>query len=351
MARHAAPVAPGSQCVELRRLNHAVARSIRTLSGLGVLFVLAPFVFHGEFQITFLTLALYVTLLGVAWNMLGGFAGQYSFGHAIFFGVGAYAAAIVQVQGGLNAWFGWVAGMCLGGLAGAAVGAVSFRYGLRGSYFALVTLAIAEVCRIIANSISITGAGVGMMIPLQPGLAHLQFAGKLGYYYWILAMVTVALALSSWVRHSRFGAALAAVRDNEESARALGIDATALKVMASALSGALMASAGVFYLQYFHYIDPTLVFGPAVSVQALLAAIVGGLGSVLGPLIGAIALAVLNEIGAHLFGGIPEFSMVLYGILLILIVRFMPHGLARGVAPLVRRLRGASGRREDTAGA
>ena len=247
----------------------------------------------------------------------------------MFFGLGAYTGAILQVHAGLPAWTGLLAGSAIGGAAGAALGAISFRYGLRGSYFALVTLAMAEVFRIIANSVPFTGAGVGMMIELRSGPADLQFESRQGYYYFALALALVALAVSSWVRHSRFGAALAAVRDNEDAARALGIDATRIKVAATALSGSLMAAGGVFYLQYFHYIDPMLVFGPAVSVEALLGPIVGGLGTVLGPLIGAFALALVSQVATQALGQAPALSMALYGVILIVMVTFLPRGLGR----------------------
>jgi len=330
------PYAHTGQPAAVAHLLGGTMRSVRVLGVIGIGLALAPLAVQSDFQLTFLTLALYSTLLGAAWNILGGFGGQYSFGHAVFFGLGAYVAAILQVHAGVPAWIGLVAGVAAGGAAGAALGAISFRYGLRGSYFALVTLAMAEVFRIVANSVPFTGAGVGMMIELRVGIADLQFESRRGYYYFALVLALLALAVGSWVRHSRFGAALAAVRDNEDAARALGIDATRVKVVATALSGTLMAAGGVFYLQYFHYIDPTLVFGPAVSVEALLGPIVGGLGTVLGPLIGAFALALVSQIATHLLGEAPALSMALYGLILIVMVTFLPRGIG-GLGKLVRQ--------------
>jgi branched-chain amino acid transport system permease protein len=317
----------------VRRLLGQGRRTAFTLALTGLVLAAAPLVLQADFQLTFLTLALYTTLLGAAWNLLGGFGGQYSFGHAVFFGTGAYASAILQVHAGVPAWVGLPAGIALGALTGAALGAVSFRYGLRGSYFALVTLAMAEVFRIVANSVPFTGAGVGMMIPLADGLASLQFGSRRGYYWLALAFAMAGLALTAWVRHSRFGAALVAVRDNEEAARALGINATRVKIIATTLSAALMAAAGVFYLQLFHYIDPALVYGPGVSVDALLAPIVGGMGTVFGPLIGAFALAAINELSTRVLGEAPALSMALYGLILILMVTFLPRGLAHARWP------------------
>src|SRR5690606_28989391 len=145
----------------------------------------AAFTQSGSAQ-TFIMMSLYAALLSQAWNILGGYAGQLSFGHALFFGAGAYMQALGQMTLGLNPWAALPMAAALAALAGLAVGALSFRYGLRGSYFALVTLAFAEVCRIVALSVGFTGGGVGLMVPLQEGLANMQFASRRGYVYLIL---------------------------------------------------------------------------------------------------------------------------------------------------------------------
>jgi branched-chain amino acid transport system permease protein len=273
-------------------------------------------------------MVLYATLLGQAWNILAGFGGQFSFGHAVFFGTGAYAAAVLQARFGWNAWAALPAAVALGAAAGALIGALSFRYGLRGSYFALVTLAFAEVFRVLANNVQFTGAGVGLMVKLEPGAANFQFTGKAGFLYVILALVVAALALSHWLRHSRYGARLQAVRDNEASAAALGVDVFRVKLQAITLSGALMAAGGVFYVQYFQYIDPAIAYGPAVSVEALLGPIVGGLGTVWGPLLGAVVLHLLGEATRGLVASAPGVNLMVYGVVLVLMVSFMPRGIA-----------------------
>lgn len=272
-------------------------------------------------------MTLYAALLGQAWNLLAGFGGQFSFGHAVFFGTGAYAAAILQVKLGWNAWLALPAALALGAVVGAFIGALSFRYGLRGSYFALVTLAFAEVFRILANNVEFTGAGVGMMIKLQPGAARFQFEDKAGYFYVMLAFVLAGLVLSWWLKHSRYGAWLQAVRDNEESASALGVDVFRVKLKAIMLSGALAAAAGVFYVQYFQYIDPGIAYGPAVSVESLLGPIVGGLGTVWGPLLGAAVLQLLGEATRGLFAATPGVNLIAYGVLLVLAIMFLPQGI------------------------
>jgi branched-chain amino acid transport system permease protein len=315
--------------------------AVRSLLGivafLAAMTILPTFI-RSEFWLTFLILALYTASLGQAWNVLGGFGGQYSFGHAMFFGVGAYAAAVLQVRFGINPWVTLGAAFALGGATGAMVGALTFRYGLKGSYFALVTLAFAEVFRVLANTFEFTGAGVGMMIKLAPGAANFQFAEKTGFYFTILAIVAGGLMVAWWLKHSRFGAWLTAVRENEDAARALGVDVFRVKLGAITLSGAMMATGGVFYVQMFQYIDPPLAFGSGISVEALLVAIVGGMGSIFGPLIGAFTLALVNYTTTELIGKAPALSMALYGLLLIVMVTFLPNGLIGGLASLAARL-------------
>jgi branched-chain amino acid transport system permease protein len=284
-------------------------------------------------------LALYAALLAQAWNILGGFGGQFSFGHALFFGVGAYAQVIAQVSFGANAWVALVIAVALAALTGALVGALSFRYGLKGSYFALVTLAFAEVFRIGAVSVGFTGGGVGMMLPLEPTWTAMQFGSRRGDALLVLAFVTVALAATAWIRHSRFGAGLQAVRDNEDAASALGVDAQRVKLGAITLSAAFTGAAGAFYLQVFQYIDPGIAFGPHVSVEALVGAIVGGMGTLWGPVVGALALHTLADLTRNLFGQLPGLNMVIYGSALVLIVMFAPRGVAGVFQSALRRRR------------
>jgi branched-chain amino acid transport system permease protein len=293
--------------------------------------------------LTFIMMALYASLLAQSWNMLGGYGGQFSFGHALFFGTGAYAQAIVQLTLGWNAWFALIVAVLAAVCVAAFVGALTFRYGLKGSYFALVTLAFAEVFRIIAVSVDFTGGGVGLMLPLRESVANMQFASRRGYIGLVLGFVVAAMLATSWLRHSRFGAQLQAVRDNEDAARAIGIDPWSVKLGAIALSAAFMGAGGAFYVQVFQYIDPGLAFGPVSSVEALVAAIVGGMGTLWGPVLGAAALHLLAELTRNLFGQLPGLNMIVYGSVLVLIVMFVPRGLSgvgRSVRDVIRRRRG-----------
>lgn len=302
-------------------------RQLAAIAAFAAAVALLPAITSSGVVLNIAIMTLYAALLGQAWNLLAGFGGQFSFGHAVFFGTGAYAAAVLQARFGWNAWAALPAALALGAAVGGFIGALSFRYGLRGSYFALVTLAFAEVFRILANNVQFTGAGVGLMIKLEPGAARFQFADKPGYLYVILAFVVVGLLVSWWLKHSRYGAWLQAVRDNEDSAAALGVNVFAVKLQAIMLSGALTAAAGVFYVQYFQYIDPSLAYGPAVSVEALLGPIIGGLGTVWGPILGAAVLHLLGEATRGLVSSLPGVNLIVYGVLLVLMIMFLPRGI------------------------
>jgi branched-chain amino acid transport system permease protein len=324
----------------------AGAKQLAGIALFAVLVACVPFVTKSGVTLNFVMMALYATLIAQAWNILGGFGGQFSFGHALFFGTGAYIQAIAQLQGGINAWAALALAIVGAALVGLFMGALTFRYGLKGSYFALVTLAFAEVFRILALSVDFTGGGVGLMVPLRESVANLQFSSRAGYLWVVLAMVVAALLVTWWLRNGRFGAYLQAVRDNEDAARAVGVDPFRVKLGAIGVSAAFMGAAGAFYVQVFQYIDAGIAYGPAVSIEALVAAIVGGMGTMWGPVLGAVVLHVLSDLTRNLFGELPGISMVIYGTVLVLIVIFVPRGIA-GIGLSVRQLWKSKGGRHD----
>jgi len=285
-----------------------------------------PFVFPSSFMVNFGVMALFYAFIGQSWNISGGYAGQLSFGHVAFFGVGAYAASIVQLRFGLSPWLGLPMAALAGALVGGVIAVLSFRAGLKGSYFALITLAFAEVLRIVSNSIGITGGGLGMLIPLKVGSENFQFAERSGFYFLILVMAAGSVALAEWLQRSRFGAQLAAIRENEDSARALGINVFAEKVKVMLLSGAIGGMGGCFFAQYFLYIDPLIAFGADKSIEMLLVSMIGGAGTVYGPLVGAVLLALVSDVTRSLTQ-IQGLSLVLYGALLVVIIAYLPNGL------------------------
>ena len=293
-----------------------------------VLLAAVPLVTASNTVLNFFVGTLIIAVAAQGWNILAGFGGQLSFGHAAFYGTGAYVSAVLQVRYGINAWVGAAAGVAAGACVGAIIGALVFRAGLRGSYFALVTLAFAEVLRILANAAPITGAAAGMLLRLDARPENFQFASRATFFYVVLAVVATVLALTASIANSRFGAQLVAIRENEEAARALGIDTFAVKLRAMTLSAAITAGAGVLYLQYYLYVDASLAYGTGVSVAALLAPVVGEIGTVIGPVLGAMALHGLGELTRLVAGQVPGVDQVLFGVLLVAAIAFLPGGLA-----------------------
>jgi branched-chain amino acid transport system permease protein len=287
-----------------------------------------PFAVGSEFWLSFWLLVLMFAFLGQSWNVLGGYGGQFSFGHALFFGIGAYGTAVLQVRHGVNAYVAGAIAIALGALMGGIIGLLVFRYRLRGAYFALVTLAFAEVARILVASFEYTGSGFGMLIPLSRSVENFQFADRRVFYFLAWVLVVIGSLIAVWLENSRFGAQLMAVRENEDAAQALGINLVRTKVLAITLSGGMAATVGVFYVQNYLFVDSHIAFGPAMSIEALLVSLVGGLGSVFGPLFGAVVLHAIGEAAKQATGNAPGLNLVLYGIVLIVALRFLPNGIA-----------------------
>jgi len=271
---------------------------------------------------------LFFGYLGACWNILGGYGGQFSFGHAAFFGLGAYTSTLLFLHWGVSPWIGMLAGGLLAAGFGLFAGYLSFRYGLRGPYFSLVTLAFAEMLRVVAVNWKAVGSSLGLVVPNRGSAPALfLFAEKLPYYYVILTMAVGALVITRAMERSRMGYALAAIRENEDAAEAAGVDALSTKLSAMALSSFLTALGGTFYAQYFSYIDPSLTFGPAISIGGLLPAIVGGAGTVTGPLLGSFVLTPISELTRAALRGRAGADIMLYGLVLILVISFLPNGL------------------------
>ena len=293
----------------------------------------SPLLVRSNYAINFGFLVLFTAFIGQSWNIAGGFAGQTSFGHVAFFGVGAYTSTILHVSHGWNPFLAWPVAIAAGALVGLVIGILAFRAGLRGSYFALITLAFAEVLRIVANSVPFTRGGLGMLIKADPRPENFQFKDPIWFYYLALALCVVSLLLAWWLTRSRFGARLAAIRENEDAARALGIDVLREKVKVLTLSGAMCAAGGTVYAQKYLYLDPWLAFSVDKSVEMLLVSMIGGAGTIFGPLIGSFVLGVLGEATRDLGVMIPgiknaqPLSLIVYGAILIAIVGYLPNGL------------------------
>lgn len=312
---------------------------------LAVPLALVPMFVQSNHMLGLFIVVLFSTYLAQSWNILGGLCGQFSFGHAAFFGVGLYASLVLQADFGWPALLALAAAALAGALVGLFVGFVSFRYGLRGSYFALVTLAFAEILRMTAGVLELTGGGTGKYLPTRLGIEHLQFS-KVGYFYFILVLFVLVHLLVHAIQTSRLGARFAAIREDEEAASALGVDVFRYKMIAIVVSGAVAGVGGCFYGQYYFYTDPQIAFGPTVSIEMLLVPIIGGAGTLFGPVVGAVVLRVASELGQSMTSGVPGFNLILYGVIVILIVRYMPDGLIGGL----RRVRALFGARTAAAG-
>ncbi|MGC8872825.1 MAG: branched-chain amino acid ABC transporter permease [Chloroflexia bacterium] len=319
------------------------ARLLRSLGLVGGVLILSllplalQHVHRGEYYLHVLTLVLLYAYLSTAWNILGGYAGQHSLGHGIFLGIGAYTSTLLFSRFGVTPWLGMWAGALLAGAVGAFIGFLCFRYGLRGPYFALATIAIAEAMRYVVSNIPYLGGARGLEVPWKGhNPALFQFAGKTWYYYVALVLTLLCLAISAWLNRSRLGYWMVAVRENEDAAAALGVDLVRTKVVATVVSAVLTGIGGTFYAQYFTFVNPASVFGEGPSVQILLYSIIGGLGTVWGSAIGSLVLVPIAEFTrARLGGTFAGVHLLIYGAILMVVMLFMPQG----IVGLVRRIR------------
>ena len=288
-------------------------------------------------QHIFVLVALFGSV-ALAWNILVGMAGQMSLGHALFVGAGAYVSTALYLKFAVSPWIGLVLASALGGALGALMGYTVFRRKLSGVYFALVTLAVAEMALHIVSNVSFLGAANGLSIPSKPDFANLQFSSKLGFCYAALGVLTVVSLTILAIDRSRLGYVFLAIRENERSAAALGIDVVQGKVIAAAISGALTALVSPVYANYVLFIDPESMLGVTLSIDALLFSFVGGLGSLFGPLLGAVVLVPLTELLRSLLGGkLAGVHLIVYGVMLILVMRLAPQGLWGLLSALVLR--------------
>jgi branched-chain amino acid transport system permease protein len=279
--------------------------------------------------------------LASSWNIIGGLAGQHSFGHSVFFGIGAYVSTILFIYWNVPPFLGMIVGGIIAAIASIGIGYPCFK--LRGPYFALSTLAFTEIFRIIATTTEQVGpvdfkGAAGILIPFRPGnsFVNFQFAEKAYYYYIILAMLILILFIHNWIEKSRWGLYLAAIRDNEDAARSIGINARRFKILALMISAFFGAMAGTFYAQFFLYIEPIL-FSSALSIEILLIAIVGGAGTLMGPFLGSLILTPISELTRTYLGGTyAGVQLIIYGGVLVAVMMFAPQGI---IPPLAKRYR------------
>jgi len=320
--------------MSLLRRRHAAAIAIFGLAAL------APLAVHDAFLLHTVVEILLWGALAAAWNVASGYAGQVSLGHAAFFGIGAYSAALFGTRFQQSPWLGMLAGVVVSVGAGAVIGYLSNR--LRGPYFALSTIAFSQVLLVVASRWrGFTAGSEGIPVPFRPGLWSLGL-GHVAWVYLALAVAVLYYLLQVYLDRSRVGYQLAGVREDEDAAEALGIASRRLKVLAVVLSAALTAVCGSLWAQFVGFVDPFYVFSVDLSVRFALMTIIGGAATAVGPFLGSILITSLETYLRATFSGVKTgftgIYLVIYGTALILVVRFVPEGLA-GLAGRVRARR------------
>jgi branched-chain amino acid transport system permease protein len=319
----------------------------RVLAGLLLAVLLATPLFADRYVLSVLILIFYFAYLGQAWNLMMGFAGQLSLGHALQVGLGAYVAAMLWVYFGIGPWLGVVPAIAAAAVVGAAIAWLGCRFSIEGVYFALLTIAFAEFTRLAFEHIGAAGGAGGLFVPYQAQRLGewWNLRGRQGLFYYVgLALACAGVVLTAWLKGSRLGYQWLAVREDQQAARALGIDVLAAKLKAALISSAMAAVGGVFYAFYYNSLFPAQVFNIGRSIELMLAPIVGGLGTVFGPLVGAFILTPLGEL---LTAGLekldvdaPGAKALFYGLTLMVIISLRPEG----VWPWLARACGLTGR-------
>jgi branched-chain amino acid transport system permease protein len=286
-----------------------------------------PLLLSSPFQQRLGALVLLYAIAASAWNIVGGYAGQVSVGHVVFFGCGAYAAMGSYAKFGLSPLFGIPGGIVIAVGLAAIIGVPTLR--LSGHYFSMATIAVAETMRLIVTNTDWLGAAVGLSGPTVPrNIFDLSFLSSLPYYYLFLVILAITLFITWWMTNSRMGFYLRAIKDSERAARSLGAPASRTKLYAYMLSAAFTSVAGALYAMMFGFVDPESGFGILISVKILIMAALGGAGLLFGPLVGAAILVPLEEISNSWLGGKGAgLTFVLYGAIIVLIARFQPGGL------------------------
>lgn len=320
----------------------------RWLASILLVALIAAPLFAGRYLLSVLTLMLYFAYVGQAWNLMMGYCGQLSLGHALYVGLGAYISALLWLNFGIGPWASVFVAITVAAAFGGAIGWLGFRFGIAGVYFALLTIAFTEFTRIAFDNMALTGGAGGLFIPYQEtriGEWWNLRGGQVMFYYVALLLAVVAVLLTAWLARSRLGYQWMAIREDEAAARALGIDAFRAKMKVVSISSALTAVAGVFYAFYYNTLFPSQVFDMTRSIELIMGPIVGGLGTVFGPVVGAFILTPLGEalIAATEKLGInaPGTKAVFYGLMLMVIITLRPAG----VWPWLARVCGLTGRK------
>lgn len=302
-----------------------------------------PLVIDNQYILHSIVMILLYAYLSTSWNIVGGFAGQLSLGHASFMAIGGYASTLLAIHFGLTPWIGMLVGGCIAAFVAVLVGIPSFR--LKGAYYSLATVAFAEGLSMILQTVNRVGSielggAEGLRVASIPdaGLLDFQSLSKVPYYYIILTFLTVVVFVSWYIDRSKLGYYLTALKEDEDAAKALGINTQRVKLFAAGLSAFFTALGGTFFAQFIRYVEPATIAGIDLSTQMVFLAVVGGLGTVFGPLVGSIVLTTLATITQIYFSGSSSgLHLIIYGLAVISVVLFLPpgHGIIHPIMDLL----------------
>ncbi|MEW6185076.1 MAG: branched-chain amino acid ABC transporter permease [Thermodesulfobacteriota bacterium] len=288
--------------------------------------VVPPFI--GDRYIHILIMILFYGYLGACWNILSGYTGMLSLGHGALSGICAYFTVVLFMKMGLTPWIGMFLGAIATALIGMGITYLAARYGLKSMYFALLTISFSEIIRLLALHWEFIGGASGLLIPMSKNpMINFQFPEKYLFYYVILIMVIVIVIINHLVVRSKLGYYLMAIKENEDAAENVGVITSRYKIVAAGISSFLTGFGGVFYAQYLMFISPDINLSLDFSIEIASAAIIGGIGTVFGPLVGACVLQVISEIFRVFLGEMGSVHLIAYGLILMLVIVFMPKGI------------------------
>lgn len=275
--------------------------------------------------------ALLMAYLAQCWNIAAGYAGQFSLGHSFFFGIGAYATAVLFTKLGISPWIGMFGGAALAGVAGALIGLLVFRFRIKGVYFAVVTMGLAEIAKGIADNWDYVGGPVGILYTMQHDPANYLFTSREPYFYVALFAVAAMLVITKIIASSKMGHYFTALREDEDAAEAAGVDTRRYKIIAISISALLTALGGTFYAQYHLYITPETIFHFEHQLNMMLGTMIGGAGTVLGPVVGALSFSGLAELLRYLpfeeSSAVASLSRMIYAVLMVVLILYLPGGM------------------------
>jgi branched-chain amino acid transport system permease protein len=294
-----------------------------------ILFMVLPH-FLSPYLLHIMIMTFLYAYLSRNWDLIGGYAGQLFLGPAAMFGIGGYTSSLLYVHLGLTPWIGmWIGGF-LGMVVGVLLCYVSFRCGLKGIYFGLATLAFAEICKVIAVNVDFLGGVNGILLPVKgSSFLAFQFDSKIPYYYISFFMMLLSIYVMYRIERSKSGFYYVAIRENEEAAESLGVNTLKYKLISTGIGCFFLSVGGTFHAQYLMFVNPDTFFGLAFTTEVIIRSIVGGVGTLLGPILGSFILTPLSDLSRAVLGGYRGVHLMVFGIIIILIVLFLPNGVGR----------------------